>query len=128
MACGGQSAGRSRMLESLWQVLGSGDLIYATLRLTTPLLFAALGGLLCERAGVLNIGLEGMMLGGGLTAYVVALRTGNPWLGILAALVVGAATGLLFAVVVVAFRASQVVSAGGVGVLLRGLACRAAAA
>ena len=71
------------MLETLLQVLWSGDLVYATLRLTTPLLFAALGGLMCERAGVLNIGLEGMMLGGALTAYVVALRTGNPWLGIL---------------------------------------------
>ena len=109
------------MLETLGQVLWSGDLVYATLRLTTPLLFAALGGLMCERAGVLNIGLEGMMLGGALTAYVVALRTGNPWLGILAALVVGAATGLLFAVVVVTFRANQIVSAVGLNILMLGL-------
>ena len=109
------------MLETLGQVLWSGDLVYATLRLMTPLLFAALGGLLCERAGVLNIGLEGMMLGGGLTAYVVALRTDNPWLGILAALVVGAATGLLFAVVVVTFRANQIVSAVGLNILMLGL-------
>jgi simple sugar transport system permease protein len=109
------------MLETLGQVLWSGDLVYATLRLTTPLLFAALGGLLCERAGVLNIGLEGMMLGGALTAYVVALRTGNPWLGIMAALVVGAATGLLFAVVVVTFRANQIVSAVGLNILMLGL-------
>ncbi len=109
------------MLETLGQVLWSGDLVYATLRLTTPLLFAALGGLLCERAGVLNIGLEGMMLGGALTAYVVALRTGNPWLGILAALAVGASTGLLFAVVVVTFRANQIVSAVGLNILMLGL-------
>lgn len=109
------------MLETLGQVLWSGDLVYATLRLTTPLLFAALGGLMCERAGVLNIGLEGMMLGGSLTAYVVALRTGDPWLGILAALVVGAATGLLFAVVVVTFRANQIVSAVGLNILMLGL-------
>jgi len=105
----------------LQQLLWSGDLVYATLRLTTPLLFAALGGLMCERAGVLNIGLEGMMLGGALTAYVVALRTDNPWLGILAALVVGAATGLLFAVVVVTFRANQIVSAVGLNILMLGL-------
>ena len=109
------------MLETLQQLLWSGDLVYATLRLTTPLLFAALGGLMCERAGVLNIGLEGMMLGGALTAYVVALRTDNPWLGILAALVVGAATGLLFAVVVVTFRANQIVSAVGLNILMLGL-------
>ncbi len=109
------------MLDTLRQLLWSGDLVYATLRLTTPLLFAALGGLMCERAGVLNIGLEGMMLGGALTAYVVALRTGNPWLGILAALVVGAATGLLFAVVVVTFRANQIVSAVGLNILMLGL-------
>ena len=109
------------MLETLGQVLWSGDLVYAKLRVMTPLLFAALGGLLCERAGVLNIGLEGMMLGGGLTAYVVALRTDNPWLGILAALVVGAATGLLFAVVVVTFRANQIVSAVGLNILMLGL-------
>jgi ABC-type uncharacterized transport system permease subunit len=109
------------MLETLRQLLWSGDLVYATLRLTTPLLFAALGGLMCERAGVLNIGLEGMMLGGALTAYVVALRTDNPWLGILAALVVGAATGLLFAVVVVTFRANQIVSAVGLNILMLGL-------
>ncbi len=109
------------MYETLQQLLWSGDLVYATLRLTTPLLFAALGGLMCERAGVLNIGLEGMMLGGALTAYVVALRTGNPWLGIMAALVVGAATGLLFAVVVVTFRANQIVSAVGLNILMLGL-------
>ncbi len=109
------------MLETLQQLLWSGDLVYATLRLTTPILFAALGGLMCERAGVLNIGLEGMMLGGALTAYVVALRTGNPWLGILAAVVVGAAVGLLFAVVVVTFRANQIVSAVGLNILMLGL-------
>ena len=101
------------MLQTLRDVLWSSDLLYATLRLTTPILFAALGGLLCERAGVLNIGLEGMMLGGALAAYVVALRTGSPWLGLLAAMVVGTLTGLLFAVVVITFRANQIVSAVG---------------
>ena len=72
-----------------------------------PLLLAALGETVSERAGVLNIGLEGMMLGGALTAYVVSLRTGSPWLGLLGAMVVGALTGLLFAVVVISFRANH---------------------
>src|SRR3990172_5108734 len=106
------------MLESLLQLLWSSDLIYATLRLTTPLLFAALGGLMCERAGVLNIGLEGLMLGGALTAYLVALKTGSPWLGLLAGALAGLVTALLFAVVAVTFRANQIVSAVGLNILM----------
>jgi ABC-type uncharacterized transport system permease subunit len=109
------------VLQTLRDVLWSSDLLYATLRLTTPILFAALGGLLCERAGVLNIGLEGMMLGGALAAYAVSLRTGSPWLGLLAAVLVGGLTGLLFAVVVITFRANQIVSAVGLNLLMLGI-------
>ena len=109
------------MLETLRQLLWSSDLVYATLRLTTPLLFAALGGLMCERAGVLNIGLEGLMLGGGLTAYLVALKTGNPWLGMAAAALAGLLAAALFAVVVITFRANQIVSAVGLNILMLGL-------
>src|SRR5437763_13524924 len=109
------------MLQTLRDGLWSSDLLSATLRLTTPILLAAIGGLLCERAGVINIALEGMMLGGALAAYVVALRTGNPWLGILAAMLVGVLTGLLFAVVVITFRANQIVSAVGLNLLMLGL-------
>ena len=109
------------MWQTLHDLLWSSDLVYATLRLTTPLLFAALGGLMCERAGVINIGLEGMMLGGALTAYLVALRTGSPWLGVLAALLVGMAIALLFAVVVITFRANQIVSAVGLNLLMLGV-------
>jgi ABC-type uncharacterized transport system permease subunit len=109
------------MLQTLHDVLWSGDLLYATLRLTTPILFAALGGLLCERAGVLNIGLEGMMLGGALAAYVVSLRTGSPWLGVLAAAGAGVLIALLFGVVVITFRANQIVSAVGLNLLMLGV-------
>jgi ABC-type uncharacterized transport system permease subunit len=109
------------MLQTLRDVLWSSDLLYATLRLTTPIMFAALGGLLCERAGVLNIGLEGMMLGGALTAYVVSLRTGDPYLGVLGAILVGALTGLLFAAVVITFRANQIVSAVGLNLFMLGI-------
>jgi ABC-type uncharacterized transport system permease subunit len=109
------------MWQTLHDLLWSSDLIYATLRLSTPLLFAALGGLMCERAGVINIGLEGMMLGGALTAYLVALKTGSPWLGVLAAALSGAAVALIFAVVVITFRANQIVSAVGLNLLMLGL-------
>ncbi len=109
------------MLETLLQLLWSSDFVYATLRLTTPVLFAALGGLLCERAGVINIGLEGLMLAGALTAYVVALRSGSPWLGIGAALLAGALVAAVFAVAIVSFRANQIVSAVGLNILMLGL-------
>jgi len=109
------------MLQTLLNLLWSGDLLYATLRLTTPIMFAALGGLLCERAGVLNIGLEGMMLGGALAAYLVALRSGNPYLGLLAACLVGALTALAFAAVVITFRANQIVSAVGLNLFMLGI-------
>ncbi len=109
------------MLQTLLNLLWSGDLVYATLRLTSPIMFAALGGLLCERAGVLNIGLEGMMLGGALAAYVVSYRSGDPYLGVLAAGVVGALTALIFAAVVISFRANQIVSAVGLNLLMSGL-------
>ncbi|MGD9915776.1 MAG: ABC transporter permease [Rhizobiaceae bacterium] len=66
-------------------------------RFVTPILLAALGGAICERAGVFNIGLEGMMLTGAFFAVVGAFFTGSPWLGALAAIAAGAAMGAVFA-------------------------------
>ncbi|MEO1404774.1 MAG: ABC transporter permease, partial [Cyanobacteria bacterium J06635_1] len=58
------------------------DFLSACLRLTVPLAFAALGGLFSERSGILNIGLEGMMLTGAFTSAAVALATGQVWLAV----------------------------------------------
>ncbi len=76
----------------------------------TALLFATMGELLAERAGVLNLGVEGMMLIGAVTAYSAAFATGDPWIGLFAGMCAGAVLSLLHAFVVITLRADQVVS------------------
>ena len=76
----------------------------------TVLLFAAVGELLAERSGVLNLGIEGMMLLGAMTAFKTAVTTGNPWLGVLYAMLASGALSLLHAVVTINLQADQVVS------------------
>lgn len=76
----------------------------------TVLLFATIGELFAERAGVLNLGIEGMMLFGAVTGYSVAYRTGNPWLGLLAGMAAGGVLALLHAIVTITLRADQTVS------------------
>jgi general nucleoside transport system permease protein len=74
-----------------------------------PVLFAALGELLCERAGVVNIGLEGLMLVGALTAVVVTVSTGQPVLGVLAALLSSTALGGVFALFAIGLKRDQII-------------------
>lgn len=88
----------------------------------TALLFAAIGEIFAERAGVLNLGVEGMMLMGAVSAFSVALSTGNPWLGLLAAMLVGGLLGLLHGVVTIHLLADQVVSGLALTFLGTGLA------
>jgi simple sugar transport system permease protein len=76
----------------------------------TALLFATIGELLAERAGVLNLGVEGMMLIGAVTAYATAAATGDPWIGLAAGMLAGGALSMLHAVMVISLRADQVVS------------------
>lgn len=76
----------------------------------TVLLFATLGEIFSERAGVLNLGVEGMMLLGAMTAFSVTVTTGNGWLGLLAAMLVAGLLALLHGVVSIHFQADQVVS------------------
>jgi ABC-type uncharacterized transport system permease subunit len=87
----------------------------------TVLLFAALGELLAERSGVLNLGIEGMMLIGAMTAYSTAVATGQPWLGVFYAMLAAGALSLLHALVTVSFQADQVVSGLAINVLGVGL-------
>jgi ABC-type uncharacterized transport system permease subunit len=76
----------------------------------TVLLFATIGEIFAERSGVLNLGVEGMMLMGAMAAFSVAVSTGNPWLGVLAAMLVAGLLSLLHGVVTIHFQADQVVS------------------
>ena len=76
----------------------------------TVLLFAALGELLAERSGVLNLGVEGMMLIGAMTAFSVTIATGNPWVGVLAAMLVAGLISQIHAFIVITLQADQVVS------------------
>jgi general nucleoside transport system permease protein len=87
--------------------------------LTTPLLLAGLGELVVEKSGVLNLGVEGMMLIGALTGFAVTVMTFNPWFGILGAAVAGAVLALLFGVMVLSLNSNQV--ATGLALTLFGI-------
>ena len=88
----------------------------------TILLFAALGEIFAERAGVLNLGVEGMMLMGAVVGFGVTVSTGEPWLGLVLAMAAGALLSLLHAVMVITFQADQVVSGLSLTFLGTGLA------
>jgi len=76
----------------------------------TVLLFATIGELFAERSGVLNLGVEGMMLIGAMTGFSVAIKTGNPWLGVLEAMLFAGAISQIHAFIVITLQADQVVS------------------
>ena len=76
----------------------------------TVLLFAAIGEILAERSGVMNLGVEGMMLIGAMTAFKTVVMGGDPWLGVLYAMLAAGALSLLHALVTINFQADQVVS------------------
>lgn len=101
--------------------------VAAGLARATPMLYAALGEVLAERSGVLNLGLEGVMLGSAMSGVAVAHRTGSVVAGLLAAIVVGILFGLLHAVICVTLRADQVVAGLSLVFLGTGLASVAGA-
>ncbi|MEN8149460.1 MAG: ABC transporter permease [Planctomycetota bacterium] len=93
------------------------DLVVATLLAATPLLLAALGGLCSERGGVVNIGLEGMILTGAFFATATTLLTGSPVLGLLGGTAAGAVLGLVHGYVSMRLRVDQVVSGVAINLL-----------
>lgn len=85
----------------------------------TPIMLAAIGELVVERAGVLNLGVEGMMITGSILGFIVAIETGSPWIGFLTAAIGGAALSLLFGILTQFFLTNQV--ATGLALTLFGL-------
>ena len=96
-------------------------LLFSTIRLATPLVLAALGGLYSERSGVINIALEGLMLAGAFTAASVTYYAHSPWVGLGAAMLAGALVAYIIALACIRFKADQVVTGTGINIMFIGL-------
>ena len=114
---------------SFFATLFSAFVLAQIVRTCIPYVLGAMGGILTERSGVIQIGIEGLMLLGGLACVVAELATGSPWVGLLAALAMGAFVGLVHGALVAVFRVDGVISGlainlfalGGTRVALRTL-------
>ncbi len=107
------------MISDLFQASVIIGILYSGIRLAAPYLFAALGEMVSQRSGVLDLGVDGIMLMGSFAAFYVVFETGNLWLGVAAAIVVGILMGVLMAIVSVTLQAEQGIS--GIGLYLFGL-------
>jgi len=96
-----------------------GSLLAAGIRLATPIALAALGETLAQRSGVINVGLEGIMLVGAFVAVLVAVQTGSPWIGLAGAIAAGAMMGALHAYFSVVLKVEQIVT--GIALLFLGM-------
>ncbi len=107
----------SNLLNSIFQL----SFLLAVVRMTVPVLLAALGDVFCERSGVLNIAVEGMMLMGCFFAFLGAYYSGSSYIGLLVALVCGIITGALYALFVVTLGCNQPVASLGFNMLALGV-------
>jgi general nucleoside transport system permease protein len=98
-----------------------GQLLASTLRVSTPLIFAAMGGMFSERSGVINIALEGMMLMGSFGAAVGTYVTHSPWIGLACGMGAGMSIAAVYGLFVIRFRANQIVAGMAINMLALGL-------
>jgi ABC-type uncharacterized transport system permease subunit len=108
-------------VSDVWEALFSITLLSGMVRIATPVLLAALGELVTERSGVMNLGIEGMMLTGAFAGFMTAHGTGSLWLGVLVAVVASGFAGALMAFMCVTLRLDQVVSGLALNLLASGL-------
>jgi general nucleoside transport system permease protein len=97
------------------------SLIVATLRTTTPILLVALGGSFTTKAGIFNIGLEGQMLVGAFFAVIATISSGSPWIGVLCGVAAALVLALVFALLVVTYKANEVVVGLALNILAGGM-------
>lgn len=101
--------------------LNLAGLLNTTLSKAVPLTLGALSGVLCERAGVVNIAIEGMMLAGAMTGSLVASVTDNLWIGLVAAVLAGALMGLIHAVLSIKYKINQIISGTVINIFATGI-------
>jgi len=106
-------------MVTLFDIVNVG-LFAATLRMASPLIFASLGGIFSERAGIINIALEGMMLTGAFSGVFVTYVVGNPWVGVLVAILAGGLLGLIHGILTIKFAGDQIVSGTGINIFALG--------
>jgi general nucleoside transport system permease protein len=107
--------------QQLLHVLTTSGLYSNAIQEAVLLLLPALGGVISERSGVVNVAMEGMMLTGAFVAVVVGLRTQNPWIATIAAIFAGGLMALIHAVVSIRFKANQIISGFGINIFAAGL-------
>ena len=109
----------------LWAIAGSRtdivDMLARMVRLATPIALGALAGILCERSGVVNIAIEGLMLTGACLGFIVALALGNSWMGLVAAIAAGGVTVMLHALLSIRFKIDQIISGTVINILAVGV-------
>jgi simple sugar transport system permease protein len=106
-------------MEKIFSTVVIVGILTSAIRLATPYLFASIGETFSQLSGVLNLGVDGIMLVGAFAAFFVVLNTDNLWLGVLAALIAGLLMGLLMSVISVTLKAEQGIS--GIGLYMFGL-------
>jgi simple sugar transport system permease protein len=108
-----------------WAGSGGGmnlaGILQTTLQRSVPITFGAMSGIICERAGVVNIAIEGMLLSGAFASAVVASATANPWIGIVAGIVTGGLLAALLAVLAIRYLVDQIIAGVVINILVIGI-------
>jgi simple sugar transport system permease protein len=106
--------------SDIWNALFGLNTFVAAVRISTPIALAAMGGTFSERAGIINIGLEGMILFGAFSGVLGSYLTGSPWVGVFLAVITGAGLGLVLSLFALRLKADHIVAGVGLNILCLG--------